>query len=247
MPNDCAIQPLDVSSFPSLDDISNPGFTELFNELVGDAGTAADGYDNDIATANELLDAIDSGLAGLGGADGGTLDDTFEEILTVDPQPIADLQAQHAAAIPAGDQAEQDLTNLIAGVSSGAPGGGGSGGAGGCDSIDFGSVPTSTASGSASYEAKWPVQNSTQRVVTVKGPTFDPPAAYHFMTSPNPGGLKIQPGETLVVTILFTPGYPGSYSTTLTLLTDAPDPQPCVNLKGVGTGHSLSGGPIPRS
>ena len=62
-----------LQDFPTENDVSDPGFEELFNSLVGDAGTPADGFDDDLAIAAQLLDDLDGGLGTLAGLDGGTL------------------------------------------------------------------------------------------------------------------------------------------------------------------------------
>lgn len=128
MADRCAIQPLDISTFPSPDGVQNPGFLDLFNELVGTAATDADGYDADIVTANELLDAIDGALDELAGADGGDLDDTFADVLAFDPTDAANHVVEASAAIAdAGTNVDQ-LGNELAAASLPAPGGGGGGG-----------------------------------------------------------------------------------------------------------------------
>lgn len=238
-----AIDPLPLDQFPTEADSEDPGFEELFNQLVGDAGTPADGFEDDLAIANTLLDDLDSSLGELGGQDGGTLDDTFADILAVDPAPAGDDVVALQAAIPTIDSNVDNLGNLLAGAGLPTPPGSVAGGAGGCSSYDFGSVPTSTAAGAATYQVQMSLQNNGAAVVTVKGVTFNPPTGGVFTVNPLPNGQQIQPGASLTLNVFFTPGLPGSYATTMTILTDAPDPQPCVNLTGTGTGSSLLGGP----
>jgi len=113
-----AIDPIDITQFPTEQDVSDPGFEELFNQLVGDAGTPADGFEDDLAVANSLLDALDAALSEIGTQAanalellaesifrpphpvgppaGSTLDNVFAEILAVDP-----------------DLAGQDVLNLV--------------------------------------------------------------------------------------------------------------------------------------
>lgn len=126
MADRCAIEPLDVSTFPTPEDVSNPGFTELFNDLVGDAGTSADGFDADLEEANALLDAIDNALSDLGGADGGTLDDTFEDVLAFDPTDAGTHVVEATAAIADAHTDVDNLGNALAAAGLPAPGAGAS-------------------------------------------------------------------------------------------------------------------------
>jgi hypothetical protein len=240
MASDCAIQPLDLTTFPSPDDVANPGFTDLFAELVGDAGTPADGFEDDLAIASALLDSIDGALNALGGADGGTLDDTFAEILTVDPQEMADLQAQHAAALPAGDQAETDLGNLLAAAGTPAPSGGGGGGGGsgggggtpvGCVQINVGKVPRFTGGLFTHGLAPVVIHNTTGKTLTVTGTSWAPSYPTLLYLTQNIVGTRIPPGGSLPVTIVYTGAGDGPISSRLTIQTDGPDPQPCVDMK----------------
>jgi len=192
-----------------------------------------------VADQTTLIASLFDGLDDLGNIPG-----------EIDGMEFDQTAAELSQAATDGDTLLSGFTSLITGASgSGGSGGGGGGigGSGGCDTIDFGSVPTSSAGGANSFEAQWFLQNNLNTVVAVKGPSFNPASGGRFTLNPYPNGKQIHPGDTLTVTIVFTPLYPGSYSTTLTLLTDAPDPQPCVKLSGTGTGGSLKGPPIPGS
>lgn len=107
------IQPLDPADFSPTADTANPGFADLFNSEVGDAASSVDGFDNIVTELAGLIDALDSGMQLLAGADGGTLDDTFADILTLDPEPVAQTLADVTAALPAIDAAANDLGTLI--------------------------------------------------------------------------------------------------------------------------------------
>jgi hypothetical protein len=124
------IQPLNLADFEISEDTSNPGFTELFNSQVGDAASPLDGFDDLITEVTGLIDSLDSGLAALGGAEGGDLDDTFAEILTLDPEPVAQTLADVTAAMPAIDAAANELGDILAPFAPPTPPGGGGGGGG---------------------------------------------------------------------------------------------------------------------
>lgn len=86
MSENLLIQPLVLEdySFPPAD--TNPGFTDLFSSEVGNAAAPEDGFDDVVAELEGIVDALDSGLALLAGADGGDLDETFADILTLDAE-----------------------------------------------------------------------------------------------------------------------------------------------------------------
>src|SRR5215831_4539456 len=109
-----AIDPIDVAQFPTEQDVSDPGFETLFGQLVGDSATAADGFDDDVAIANSLLDSLDGALSLLGGQEGGDLDDTFAEILAVDPELAGQDVANLAVALPDVQTNVDNLGNDLA-------------------------------------------------------------------------------------------------------------------------------------
>jgi hypothetical protein len=145
-----AIQQLAESDYPIPADGETPGFENLFNELVGDAATDADGYDTDVSDAILLLDQLDSGLDQLEGLDAsaivfppprrppigppvppfgtGNLDFTFQEILELNPQDALDDLVAMTAAIPDAQSNVNDLGNLLVAATTpaqpGSPGGG---------------------------------------------------------------------------------------------------------------------------
>ncbi len=117
---------LDPSDFPPLP--LEPGFTQLANDTLGNAATELDGFDSVFADAAAILDALDNALSELGGADGGTLDDTFEEILQFDPADAGGHVVEASAAIADAGTNVDKLGNQLAAASLPAPGGGGGGG-----------------------------------------------------------------------------------------------------------------------
>lgn len=119
------IQPLDLADLAVTPDTTNPGFADLVTSEVGDAASPLDGFDDVFAELSALVDALDSGLALLAGADGGTLDDTFADILPLDDAPVAQTLADVTAALPDIDAAANDLDALVASVTTPPAGGGG--------------------------------------------------------------------------------------------------------------------------
>lgn len=110
------IEPLvvDVSDLPPLP--LHPGFADLVGQELGDSGTPADGFDGALSDLTAIVDALESGLVLLGGADGGDLDDTFAEILTLDPGPPGDNLAAALAAVPVGDALQSALGSVLTGA-----------------------------------------------------------------------------------------------------------------------------------
>lgn len=111
-----AIDPLPLEGFPTEQDASDPGFEALFADLVGDAGTPADGFEDDVAIANSLLDSLDAGLSLLSGQEGGTLDEAFVEILAVDADAPGEDIANLTTALPDVQSNVDNLGNLLTGA-----------------------------------------------------------------------------------------------------------------------------------
>lgn len=145
-----------------------------------------------------------------------------------------------ANSAAAGDAALGDYTGQIGG-STGGGGGTGGGTSGQCAVIDFGAQQVVSQGSDANYEKDWTVQNNTSSPIHVKGATFSGSSRIQWTLVHFPGGETLQPGEALTLTIIFTPQFPGHYEETLTLLTDAPDPQPCAQLRGTGVGSARLG------
>lgn len=109
-----AIDPLPLADFPTEQDVSDPGFEQLFGNLVGDAATPADGFDADVDIANSLLDSLQAGLDAMAGQTGGTLDDAFLDILSLDPEPAGEHIVELQAAIADAETNVDNLGNLLA-------------------------------------------------------------------------------------------------------------------------------------
>lgn len=107
------IAPLDLADFDPSVFSSNPGFTDMVNQELGNAATPDDGFEPVFEELVGIVDSLDTGLALLGGADGGTLDDTFEEILTLDDGPPHDNLVAATGDIPVGDAITADLGTLL--------------------------------------------------------------------------------------------------------------------------------------
>lgn len=135
------------SDYPIPADGETPGFEALFNDLVGDAGTDADGFDADVSDAIALLDQLDSGLDQLEGLDAaaivdsvfpikpplppivlpasGNLDDTFLEILQLDPAVALEDLVNMQSAVPDAQSNVDNLGTLLVAIVAPAPPGGG--------------------------------------------------------------------------------------------------------------------------
>lgn len=179
MADDLLIQPLDLTDFADPGQGPDPGFTELVASELADAGTDADGFDAVVEEMQGFIDAFDAGLAELAGADGGDLDTTFAEILTLDPEAVRANAADFAAALPAGDQAVEDLGNLLAGSTPAPPAGGG---AAASNTFDFGSsgpigrtchytFTYTNNTGKTDTVTKWTLENDSAAAFAVQWPT----------------------------------------------------------------------------
>lgn len=242
-----AIDLLPLTDFPTEQDASDPGFESLFNDLVGDAATPADGFDDDVQIASNLLDQLDGALDGLSGQTGGTLDDTFAEILTVDPGPAGDDMANLAAAIPDTEGHIDNLGNLIAGATLPAPPQPGTGGM----TVQTATSPVLPCNGSQGFGAGAgcgsypcvalvPFTNNSGQNQTISSIT-----------------LIQQPGGPWTVTTDLTPSFPAGASGNLKITaTRAPQanetaqvqiliqgfPTPLVFCMDAGTGGTTGGG-----
>lgn len=231
MSGDRAIDPLPLENFPSESDTQDPGFEQLFAQLVDIAGTPADGFDDDVAAASSILDLLDSALASLSGQDGGTLDDAFADALTIDPATAAEDVVNFSAALP-GLQANVDnLGILLTGppLPGPVPGGGGARPST-CGIFDFGKNPISVGGQANFVVAHIAFTNNLAQALTIKGITWTPAQSFGFQVIDNIVGAVVQPGAQLVFRISASNGDLSTTSATLTLNTDGPDPQPCLNV-----------------
>ena len=241
-----AIDFLPLDNFPTEQDTSDPGFEQLFNDAVGDAGTPADGFEDDLAIANSLLDSIDASLTALSGLDGGTLDDAFADIDALDPtdagQHVIDLQA----ALPELQTNVDNLGTILGGppLPGPVPGGGG-GRPSTCGSLDMGTAPFSVGGQVNQRKATVTLTNNLAQTLTVKGITWTPPQTYGFQVLPPIDGAVIPPGAALPINIYAASGQVGDTSATLTVQTDGPDPQPCLNVVAHWSPASSVGGGSP--
>lgn len=226
-----AIDPLPLQDFPQESDTQDPGFEQLFADLTGITATDADGFDQDVAAASALLDSLQASLDTMGGQTGGTLDDAFAEMDALDPAPAGDDVVNLSAAIPDMSTNVDNLGNILTGPPLPGPvtGGGGTRPAT-CGSLDMGSAPFLVAGNVNELKATVQLTNNFAVPVTVKGITWTPAQTFGFQVLPAIDGSVIQPGATLPITIYAGSGGVGDTSATLTVNTDQPDPQPCLNV-----------------
>ncbi|MBA0084813.1 MAG: hypothetical protein HRJ53_07450 [Acidobacteria bacterium Pan2503] len=217
----------------------------MFSQLVDTAATPADGFDDDVAAASAILDQLDGALGELSGQTGGTLDDAFADILTVDPADAGTDVANLQAAIPDVSSNVDQLGVILGGAPpvGPVPGGGGTRPAT-CGSLDMGAHPFLIAGNANFVPITVTLTNNFTYALTVKGVTWTPAQTYGFQVSPPIDGAVIQPGASLPITILAGAGGVGTTQATLTVQTDGPDPQPCLNVTAewiAGTGPSPIG------
>lgn len=248
MSGDRAIDFLPLQNFPQESDTQDPGFEQLFADLTGNAATDADGFDEDVQIASSLLDSLQASLDSLAGQTGGTLDDAFAEILTVDPGPAGDDVVNLSAAIPDLSTNVNNLGNILGGppLPGPVPGGGG-GRPSTCGSLDMGTAPFQVAGNVNAIVTKVALTNNFAQPLTVKGITWTPPQTFGFQVLDNITGAVIQPAAQLVFRIEAANGGTGDTNATLTVNTDGPDPQPCLNVTAHWTAAVGGGGGSPIS
>lgn len=211
MSGEVLIQPLDLSEFTGGDGGPDAGFLSLFNDTVGGTGAPGDGFEEVEQELEGFVDALDGALSLLAGAEGGTLDDTFEEILALDAQGPADNAVAFADAAAQFSAGVDDLGKLLT-DSSGGGGGGGTGGPG-CD-VDLGIVFGNEILHGA--RAHLTVVNNTSVAATVRAFTIKGTAGGTWeVLGDVPATL--QPGDTLTLTVSVQHAGAGDFSAILTV------------------------------
>lgn len=218
-----------------------PDFSSLVSDSLGNAGDPTDGFDQVLADLISIVDSLEDGLIALGGADGGDLDDTFADILTLDADAPGEDVANLAAALPDVQTNVDNLGTILTGppLPGPVPGGGGTRPST-CGALDMGSAPFQVAGQVNALHTRVQLTNNFAQPLTVKGITWTPAQTFGFIVEENLVGAVIQPGAQLVFTIQAANGATGDTSATLTVLTDGPDPQPCLNV----TAHWLPGSAV---
>lgn len=246
MSGDNLIDPL----FPLItDDLSlplQPDFTSLVSDTLGNLGDPTDGFDQVLSDLVSIVDSLEGGLATLGGADGGDLDDTFADILALDTDsPGADV-ANLTTALPEAQTENDALGNLLAGPPLPGPVPGGAGGRPStCGMLDMGTAPFQVAGNVNQIKSTVTLTNNFSVALTVKSITWTPAQVFGFIVHPAIDGAVIAPGAQLLITILAANGGIGDTSATLTVNTDGPDPQPCLNVVAHWIAAAATGGGSP--
>jgi len=231
MADDVLIQPLAPLITDELELPLQPDFSSLVNDSLADVGTPTDGFDSVLTDLVQIVDALEAALIGLGGLDGGDLDDTFVDIAALDTAgPGVDV-ANLSAALPDVQTNVDNLGAILGGppLPGPVPGGGGTRPST-CGSLDMGSAPFQVAGNVNQIKATVTLTNNFSNPLTVKSITWTPPQTFGFVVLPAIDGAVIQPGATLPITIYAGNGTTGDTSATLTVNTDGPDPQPCLNV-----------------
>lgn len=246
MSGDRAIDFLPLQNFPQESDTQDPGFEQLFADLTGNAATDADGFDADVQIASSLLDSLQAAFDSMAGQTGGTLDDAFAEIDALDPGPAGVDVVNLSAAIPDLSTNVDNLGNILGGppLPGPVPGGGGTRPST-CGSLDMGAHPFDVGGQVNGVQVKVVFTNNLPQALTIKGITWTPPQTFGFLVIENIIGQVVQPGATLTFTIQAANGGVGQTSATLTLQTDGPDPQPCLNVTAEWLPASQGGGGSP--
>jgi hypothetical protein len=241
-----AIDPLPLDQFPTEQDSADPGFEQLFSDLVSNAATPTDGFDDAVTLATSLLDSLDAGLASMGGQTGGTLDDAFADMDALDPAPAGEDVVNLSAAIPDLSTNVDNLGTILGGapLPGPVPGGGGTRPST-CGSLDLGNNPYSVAGQANFVPVKVGLTNNFTTPLTVKSTTWTPAQTFGFQVNPPIDGAVIQPGAQLTLTIVASNGGVGTTQATLTVNTDGPDPQPCLNVTAEWTPAAGVGGGSP--
>ena len=229
--SDLLIQPLTIepADFPPLP--LQPGFAQLVMDELGDVATPADGFDDVLAEAVGIVDALAGALDSLGGE----LLDAFAEADLVDPAAAGDNLVAGSAAVGAAGAAVDTLGTLLTTSTSptapGAPPPPGAPTTPQCATLDFGSGPTSSPVGTATRALTIELQNTGATPLKVLRTSMSPDLGFSFQVFPSIVGAVVQPGASLAVRVTFQSGSAGTFNTTLTIHTDRPDPQPCLVLR----------------
>jgi hypothetical protein len=235
------IAPLDPADFPAAD--PPPLLEQFIEDNAPDDATPADGFDDVFNETVAIVDSLDSALANLEN----DLLVAFAEADLIDAAPVGAIVDGFGASLGPSDSAVGNLGLLLSGAAPPTPPGGGGGGGGGgsspCAVQDFGNVQEGTQK-----TITIQITNNGNAAVTIKkmqvagnnGPNI-------FDFSPKYTDRKIQPGVSIPLSIyaLAQNAQPqaGGYSSTLTVFTDQPDPQPCLLLKAnVTAGTPAPGG-----
>jgi len=242
--SDLLIQPLtiDPADFPPLP--LQPGFAQLVQDELGDVATPGDGFDEVLTEALGIVDALAGALDSLGGE----LLDAFAEADLVDPAAAGDNLVAGQAAVDAAGTAVAGLGTLItsSSVAPGAPAPGAPAPAptAQCGALDFGGGATSGPTGTAVRVLTAELQNTGATQFRVLSVSFSPDLGFTFQVFPSIVGAVVQPGAALAVRVTFQTGSAGTFSSTLTIHTDRPDPQPCLVIRGSAT-VNIARAPIP--
>lgn len=218
-----------------------PQYSADFASIVGNAASDTDGFEEIFSTlAGHLADApnfltgLDSVVDGLGAA-GDPAGIPFEQ----------DFSDSLASSISAG---QGDFDTFAVHLTGNNPpaGGGGSGSGGGsaqCPLVDFGSGPATGPTGTQYRSVTMHLKNTTNHTVTVKHTVITKDTSGNgFAVFPSIDGKKIAAGAVLDITITFGTGTFGTFTATLTVNTDLPDPQPCLSLKATAFQGTSGGG-----
>jgi hypothetical protein len=138
---------LDPAEFPPLP--LQPGFAQLVKDELGNVVTSADGFDQAVADAVAVIDALDGILTVMGN----DLVDAFLEADLIDPQPVSDTVDGYTASLTPTSSAVDDLGTLVgtaAAPTPTPPSGGGGGGGGGTATTTSSAVVTVTLTGAPS-------------------------------------------------------------------------------------------------
>jgi hypothetical protein len=194
-----AIDYLPLDEFPTEQDSSDPGFEQLFSSLVGDAASDADGFDVAVAEASALLDSMQGALDALGGQTGGTLDDTFAEILTVDPEEARADLLNLTAALPDFQTSVDKLGNDLAAAALPAPPAGGA---------PAGPPPCAAQLGFGDpgppyvpYTQTVYFHNPTSGPITVQDVRLFPDQPGVYTVTTQCAGVTLNPGDSCLITV----------------------------------------------
>lgn len=218
-----------------------PQYSADFASIVGNAASDTDGFEDifntlagHLADAPNFLTGLDSVGDGLGAA-GDPAGIPFEQ----------DFSDSLASSISAG-QGDFDTFAVHLTGNNPPPGGGGSGSGGGaaqCPLVDFGSGPATGPTGVQVRRVTMQLKNTTNHTVTVKHTVISKDTSgTGFGVFPSVDGKTIAPGAILNITVTFQSGTLGTFTATLTVNTDLPDPQPCLSLKATAIQGTTGGG-----
>lgn len=218
------IDPLDPTDFPPAD--PPPNLEQFIIDNAPTDASPADGFDVAFTETVGIVDALDSALGDMEGS----LLLAFGEADTIDAQPVSATVDGFTGSLAPSSSSVDALGTLLVSSSPPSPTVGGGVGPTQCGTLDFGTVAAQGPIGTNFFNHTVYLQNTGSVPLTIKSSSWSPDLGFAFALVPPVDGAVIQPGQQFAITVRVGSDTLGTLTSTLTLHTDAPDPQPCMTV-----------------